>query len=125
MTMPSCSRRNDPVRTFDFAVQLRGAGRDVDVPKVLVEQVPVALRLDLGPVVGHHLLDVEGQLGSIRRSPHTRSRSPVLPSGRPAGRAVEWSLDCRVLVVLASSARARHGVDRFRQIPEEVMLTPW
>jgi hypothetical protein len=51
----------NPVGAFDLAVEVRGAGPDVDVPDLLVFQMPVELGLELRAVVGLHRQDAERQ----------------------------------------------------------------
>jgi hypothetical protein len=71
------------VGAFHLGVQARGGRPDVDVADALVDHVPVEGGLELGPFVGLHLLDGEGQVcqqSSCGDAPD-RSGSPCVFEG--------------------------------------------
>jgi hypothetical protein len=52
----------DAMRPFDFAVEPRRSGTDVDVLDAFVQEVPVEASLELGSIVGLDIHDFERQL---------------------------------------------------------------
>ena len=51
----------DPMRSFDFAIQVWGPRPDVHVPDVACFEMPVEVGLEFGAIVGLNDMDAEGQ----------------------------------------------------------------